>query len=158
MKQKTLSVLIKLILTGFSLTGIALYIAAAIYGKDLAAANLEYSHAYVPWLVFLAVSLLPCYAVVALGWQIAGSISLCSAFTLQNSKRLRVISIIALCDSAFYVAANILLLLLNMSHPGVCLGGLLIAFTGCAIAVAAQALSALTAKASDIREENELTI
>ncbi len=53
---------------------------------------------------------------------------------------------------------KLVLLFLNMSHPGVVLGSLLVVFAGAAAAVAAAALSHLVRKAALLQEENDLTI
>ena len=61
-------------------------------------------------------------------------------------------------DAVFFFLGNLLLLLLNMSHPGVTLLSLLVVFAGAAVAVAAGALSHLVQKAALLQEESDLTI
>ena len=77
---------------------------------------------------------------------------------MVNSRYLKYISILALADSGYFFLANLALLFLNMNHPAVFLGSLLVEFAGAAVAVASAALSHLVQKAAKIQEENELTI
>ena len=51
-----------------------------------------------------------------------------------------------------------MLLLLNMSHPGMTLMSMLIAFFGVAVSIASAALSHLIVKAADLQEQSDLTI
>ena len=53
---------------------------------------------------------------------------------------------------------NLLLLVLNQSHPAVVLFSMLIVFAGVAVAVAAASLSHLVKKAADLQEQSDLTI
>lgn len=77
---------------------------------------------------------------------------------MENAKYLKAISILALSDSGYFFLANLVLLLLNMNHPAIFLGSLLVEFAGVAVTVAAATLSHLVQKAAKIQQENELTI
>ena len=61
-------------------------------------------------------------------------------------------------DAGFVFIGNVLLLLLNMSHPGVLIASLIAVFIGVAVAVVAAVLSHLVKKAAVLQEQSDLTI
>lgn len=159
MEQKALSKWLKLVLLGVGLCGLAVYLGIIpAYGLSLRSLYPEFSNRFWPWLIFIWVSGLPCYAALALGWRIAGNIGRDRSFSMDNARCLRTVSLLAALDSAYFFLGNLVLLFLNMSHPGVVLMSLLVVFAGAAVAVAAAALSHLVRKAALLQEENDLTI
>jgi hypothetical protein len=157
--QAKLSKWLKYVIIGAGLACTAIYFYLfPVWGNDLAAANPEFSSSYWPWLIFLWVTSLPCYTALAFSWVIAGEIGKDNSFSRKNANLLKLISVLAGADSAFFLLGNLVLLLLNMSHPGIVLLAFLAVFAGIAVTVAAAALSHLVWKAAQIREENELTI
>lgn len=159
MKLKTLSVWMKAILLGFAVCGvIILGIAVPSIGKSIVKAYPEFAGAYLPWMVFLWIAAVPCYIVLALGWQIASNIARDNAFSSANAKLLKAIAILSAVDAVYFFVGNIVLWLLNMNHPGFVLMSLVVVFLGAAICVASSALSHLTSRAADIEDENRLTI
>lgn len=159
MKPKTIAVLMRIILIGFALCGIGLLaVAFPSLGMSLVYDNPEFSFAYVPWMTLLCVCAAPCYAILVLGWLIAGNIARGNAFSIADSKLLKAIAVIAGADSLLFLLGNIIYLFLNMNHPGVLLMSLFVVFVGAAVAVASAALSSLTSRAADIQDENSLTI
>lgn len=106
---------------------------------------------------------MPCYATLVCSWKITDEIGKDNSFCRKNANLLKLISIFSASDSAFFFTGNIILLLLNMNHPGIVLLvfillALVVVFAGIAITVTAASLSHLVYKAAQIREENELTI
>ena len=93
-----------------------------------------------------------------LGWKIAGSIGRDRSFSEENARRLGWVSMLAAGDAAFFFAGNVLLLFLNMSHPGVLLASLGVVFAGAAVSVTAAALSHLVKKAAILQEQSDWTI
>lgn len=159
MRNKTLGNWMKLILIGLGLTGVVFYfLALPLIGQSIADTNTEYQYAYFPWLLFLWLTGIPCFAVLPIGWKISAEISNGHAFTLKNAMRLRTIAVLTAGDAAFFLLGNVVFLFLGINLPGIVLASLFVTFLGVAITVAALALSSLTQNASDIREENELTI
>jgi len=159
MKQKTLSVWLKAILSGLAGLGLILFVLVIpAVMKELVSRYPEFENRCVPWLAFLIMSVIPCYAVLVLGWRIAGNIGNDQSFSVENAKLLKYISMAAAGDSAFFFLGNAALLLLNMSHPGVVLASLLIVFIGVCIAVASACLSHLVGKAAALKEQADLTI
>lgn len=159
MEQKSLSKWLKLILLGMGICGLAVYfLIVPSFGDSLRSQYPEFADRYWPWLIFIWVSGVPCYAVLALGWRIAVNIGRDASFSLANARCLGSIARLAAGDAAFVFLGNVALLFLNMSHPGVALLSLLVVFAGAAVAVAAAALSHLVRKAALLQEENDLTI
>ena len=101
---------------------------------------------------------IPCYAALVIGWKIAADIGRDQSFSDHNAKRMRWISNLAFGDVLLFFCGNTMLLLLNMSHPGVFLLCLLPDLLGVAIAVCAAALSHLIYKSARLQDDAELTI
>lgn len=159
MSQKSLSKWLKAIIAGMAACGAIIYLyLVPIWGKDLAEANPELAYCYIPWLVVILISAIPCYWVLYFGWKISTEIGKDNSFSEENASYLKNISILAALDSAYFFTANLILMILGMNHPGLFLISLLVVFVGIAITVAAAALSHLVKKAADIKKENELTI
>lgn len=159
MEQKTLSLVLKLVLIGFAAAGIIVYFwAIPVLGSDFAASYPEFAHCYWPWLIFLWITAIPCYVTLFFGWSIATEIGRDNSFSVKNAVSLRNIALLAAGDALFFFAGNVLYLFLNMNHPAIFLVSCFVVFLGVAVAVAAASLSHLVYKAAKIREENDLTI
>ncbi|OPJ59451.1 DUF2975 domain-containing protein [Clostridium oryzae] len=159
MNQLKLSKWLKAILIGAGICGTIIYLYIfPSWGRGIAVSNPEFEYCYWPWLVFLWITAIPCYATLVCGWKIVCEIGKDKSFSIKNANLLKLISIFMACDSAFFFAGNIIFLLLNMNHPGVVLLAFFATFAGIAITVTAAALSHLVYKAAKLREENELTI
>lgn len=159
MTQKSLSNWLKAVLAGIAACGAILYACLIpMFGKDLVDANPELSYYYAPWLAVIWISAIPCYLALYFGWKITVEIGRDNSFSMDNSRYLKYIAVLALADSGYFFLANLALLILNMNHPSVLLGSLFLEFAGVAVAVAAAVLSHLVQKAAKIQEENEFTI
>ena len=159
MKQKALSKWLKVILIGIGICGLVFYLyILPDWGQSLADHYPEYAGAYWPWLAFLWITAVPCYIVLVLGWKIAGNIGKDRSFSVENANLLKWISWLAAGDTAFFFVGNIVLLFMNMNHPGIVLLALVVVFAGISVTVAAAVLSHLVRKATDLQEESDLTI
>ena len=159
MKQKGLSRWLKFILIGVGICGLLVYfIVFPSYGQAIVDDYPEYANRYWPWLLFLWGSGIPCYAVLVIGWKVATKIGLDQSFSMENASYLKWVAWLAAGDAIYFFLGNLILLFLDMSHPGVTLFSLIISFGGVAVAVAAAVLSHLIQKAADMQEENELTV
>ena len=159
MEQKTLSKWLKCILIGVGICGLIMYAAVIpVFGLDLRTMYPEFSDRFWPWLIFIWVSGIPCFSVLVLAWKIAGNIGRDQSFTEQNASLLKWISGLSAGDAGFFFAGNILLFLLNMSHPSIVLASLVIVFAGVTVAVTSAVLSHLVKKASVLQEESDWTI
>lgn len=92
------------------------------------------------------------------GWKISTNIGNDQSFTEQNASLLKSISVLSALDAGFFFVGNIVLLLLNMSHPGVVLASFVVVFVGVAVAVVSAALSHLVKKATALQEQSDWTI
>ena len=159
MNQIKLARWLKCILAVAGLCALILYAGVIpAEGLRLQAAYPEFSNRFFPWLIFLWISGIPCFTVLVLGWKIASSIGRDRSFSQQNARLLQWISLLAAGDAVFFFAGNILLFLLDMSHPGVAIASLAVVFVGVAVAVGAAALSHLVGKAALLQEQSDLTI
>lgn len=159
MEQKTLSKWISAVLFGAAIIGFLIFfIIIPIYGKIFLAGYPEFSSAFWPWLIFLWLFAIPCYAAIIVGLKISKRIGLDQSFSMENAESLKMISYLAAGDTLFFALGNGAMLLLNMSHPGVMIASLFISFIGFAVAIAAAALSHLVKKAAVMKEENDFTI
>ena len=159
MEQKNLSKWLKIILIGVGICGLVVYfLILPSYGISLVGQYPEFSDRYWPWLIFLWLTAVPCYAALVYGWKIASLIGRGRSFSEDNARHLKRISWLAAGDAAFFFLGNIVLLFSNMSHPGIVLLSFLFVFAGAAIAVAAAALSHLVKNAAELQQQSDLTI
>ncbi len=159
MSQIKLARWIKIVLTGLGICGLLLYGGVIpSLGQSFVDMYPELSGNYVPWLVFLLLTAIPCYLFLIFGWKIATNIGKDRSFCMDNARYLQTIAHLAAIDSGFFFVGNIVLWLADKSHPGVVLASLLVVFLGVAISVAAAALSHLVEKAAQLQDENDLTI
>lgn len=160
MKQKTLSNWLKLIVIVLAICGLVIcFVILPVIGRDIALAeNGEFDYAFWPWLIFLWLFALPCFAACVIGWKIAVNIGRDRSFCDENAKLISLIAILAAADSAFFFVGNIVMLFLNMSHPGIVLASWLCVLIGAAISIGMACLSHLVRKAAALQEESDLTV
>ena len=149
MEQKSLSNWLKFIIIGI---GVSIIAALAIVFIAVIEKN------FLQWGIFMGVSSVPCYIVLAFGWQIAANIGKDKSFCEENANKLKYISLLAAGDSAWFFVVSIAFLLLKISRPEITISSMLIVFIGVAISVVAAALSHLVKKAADLQEQSDLTI
>ncbi len=171
MNQKAFANWLKAILVGVGIGGVLLYfVVLPIIGTNLAVSwsfdsrisddpwQMFLESCYWVWLIFLWCSGVPCFTVLGYCWKIATRIGRDQSFSVENAKAFRVISWLAAGDAAFFFVGNIVLLLVNYSHPGIFLCAMLVVFVGVAVAIGAACLSHLVQKAAELQDEHELTI
>lgn len=160
MKQTSLSKWLKGIIFGVGVCALVVYLLVTpIMGQTIAAAeNGEFDYCFWPWLIFIWATGIPFFFALILAWKIAGNIGAERSFSLSNANLLKWISVLAIGDAAFFFIGNLVLLFLNMNHPGIVLLSLVVVFAGMAVAVAAMVLSHLVMKAADLQEQSDWTI
>ena len=159
MEQKTLSRWLKAALIGVGIFGLAVCaVILPAYAQSVRDANPEMADRYWWWLGFLWLTALPCFAALIVGWRIAMNIGRDRSFCQENARYLKRVSQLAAGDTVFFFVGSVVLMFMNMSHPGVVLASLLIVLVGVAVSVAAAALSHLVLKAALLQEQSDLTI
>ena len=159
MEQKNLSKWLKCILLGFGICGLIVYSAVIpVFGNSLCVNYPEFSNRFWPWMVFLWITGIPCFTVLALAWKIAANIGQDRSFSYANAQYLKWSSLLSASDAGFFFVGNLLMLLLDMSHPSVVLASFALVFAGAAAAVLFAVLSRLVKKAAALQEQSDLTI
>ncbi len=159
MKQDKLAGWLKFIILGVGLCILIVYVfVVPMFGRTIVDDAPEFAGWYVPWLVFISITAVPVFIALFFCWKVANNIGNDRSFSMDNANLLKWISWLAAADSAYFFIGNIVLLLLNMSHPGMTLMSMLIAFFGVAVSIASAALSHLIVKAADLQEQSDLTI
>lgn len=159
MNQSSLSKWLKWIIVVVGLCGLLVYAwVIPSLGKMLLSEYPEFAYCYLPWMILVWITGVPCYVVLVFGWKIAGNIGMDRSFTLENAKLLKRIAVLAVSDTGFFFVMNIIYWLLNMNHPGIVLLSLIVLIIGIAISAVSAALSHLVRKAAELQEQSDLTI
>lgn len=159
MKQKELAKWLKLVITFAVLIGVFLcLVIVPTLGHDFALMYPEFDYMYWPCLIYIWITAVPFYFALYKAFLICREISADNSFCTENAQRLKEISKLALSECILYLAAMIILFVLNLLHPSILLIMLFIIFTGISIAIISAALSHLVEKASELKKENDLTI
>ena len=119
---------------------------AASIGERIAQQNPEFRFLFWPCLIFLWITAVPFYVALGYAWKIFNEIAGNHSFCLQNALRLKRISVLALIDTLLYVGVVIVLLAVQILHPGILLLVLIIMMVGAAVSAASAALSHLVEK------------
>ena len=159
MPSKTLCRLVRVAVIGVALCGIA----ACFYFLPSFGANIvnnypDYSHYYLPWLIFLWLSATPCFVFLVLIWKISTAIKSETVFTLQTARLIKTCAVILFCDVGFFFLGNIIFMLLGLNHSGVLLLSAIVNVFGVTVAVLVAVLSRYITKAAALQEEADGTI
>ena len=159
MSQKAIAVWLKGLIIGIFLCGLIIYVLVVpSIGQSVARAEPEFAYCYLPWLIFISVTALPCCFALFLAWRLSVNIGRDRAFTVENAKYMKYISFAIAADGLYFFIGNVVFLLLNMNHPGIALLSLVVVFACIAISIAAAALSYFIKKAAALQEQSDLTI
>ncbi len=166
MGQKELSLLLKIVVVvlavflaltlGFFLPPLAreIFLFLAEDLSEGAAGALAYYG--IPGVIIL--SSLPCFVSLRLAWKIFNEIGRNNSFCLENARRLRTISRLALADTALYLVLFSVFFAMGAAHPSLTLIYIVVILFGTAMAIVCAALSHLTRKAADLKSDSDLTI
>lgn len=159
MKHSILEKWLKLVIIGMGFCGVF------VYGwgfphicKKLCGLHPELTATFYAWLIFLIITVIPCYGLLIFAWRIADNIGKGEAFSYGNGKAFRGIFWMAASDTVFFLLGNLIFLILKMNRPEILLVSAVLIFFGIAIAVCARAMSYLVDNAADLQEENNGTI
>lgn len=128
------------------------------WGTEIARSAPELAYCYHPWLIFLWLAVLPCFAILLLIWKVSGAIRKEQVFTIQTASFVKLGAMILLFDIGFFFIGNILFLLLDLSDPWILFLSLFIDIFGVSLAVFAAVLSRYLTKAAQLQEEADCTI
>lgn len=156
MSQKNLSIWLKFIIVIMALCAFAVHTAISL--MLIVSDAPEVDRLRIPWLVFVWSTAVPVLFAVIYSWLTASNIGNGNAFCAQNAKYLKSIAFLSAIDAMWLFIGEIILLVLNMNHPGIFLFSMLIVAIGIAISVAAACLSYYIKKAADLQEQTDLTI
>lgn len=107
---------------------------------------------------FALVSALPLIAVSLQSWRIFSDIGANRSFSEKNASRLKLISLLSLCEGALFLAALFALAIMGALYAGAMATLLVVDVVCFSLAVVAATLSHLTRKAAQIQDENDLTV
>jgi len=159
MNQKSLSIWMKVILAAMGIFGIGLFgLAVPAKAMEFMGRSAAFEPYYIPWIALIWLTAIPCYAVLILGWRIAGNIGRDRSFCHENASYLKWVSYLAAGDSALLFTGSMLMLLFGLDRLWMLFTCFVAVFAGIAISAAAAILSHLVAKAALLQEESDLTI
>jgi hypothetical protein len=128
------------------------------WGQSITFTNPEFSGWFWPWLIFTWLIALPCFAILGFVWKVSGSVMGETVFTIQTARWVKMGAVLLLSDAILIFVGNVLLLLLNMNHPGVLLLSIIGDIFVIALALFASVLSRYLTKAAVLQEESEGTL
>jgi hypothetical protein len=117
-----------------------------------------YSYCFWPWLIYVWLFSLPCFAILVLVWKVSGAVIHDTVFTVKTAKWVKAGSILLLADSVFLVTGNFVLGMLDMSGPGEFLLAIVGTIFGVALSLLAAVLARYLTKAAALQEESEGTL
>ena len=159
MKQRKMVKWLKFLVIFVAICGLILCaVVIPVVGRELSGISPELGRYFKPWVTFVWVLAIPCFAALIHAWMIFSNIEKNKAFSMENAKHMEKISYLAGADTIALISGNIVLLILNINHPSVFLVFLMIGIIGIGISVAAAVLSHLIQKAANLQDENDLTI
>ena len=159
MSQKGLANSLKAVIIGVAVCGLVIYFYfLPVWGRAIIRAAPGYERCYIPWMVFLWITAVPCYLVLLCGWKISSEIGADRSFSGYNARLLKYISGLAAFDSVLLFVGSGVFYVLGMSHGGLMLFCIMVVFAGVTVTVAAAALSHLVYREAVLEEESELTI
>ncbi|MEK5530217.1 MULTISPECIES: DUF2975 domain-containing protein [unclassified Viridibacillus] len=159
MKQKELAKWLKLIIVFCGLFGLlfCIFVGPEI-GRNVLLESKSFKPLFNPFLVFIWITGVPYFIALCVGWIICSDISVGNDFTVENAKRLKLISVLAMIEGALYAVALLYTVIIRNYNTNLLMILLLILFFAIVISVFTSLLSYLMRRASEIKQDNEFTI
>lgn len=159
MDQKVLARWLKIIIGSTAVAGVLIYLFIVFgIGIEVLLTTPGFERAYGYWAVFVLAFAIPIYMALWQGWKIANNIKIDKSFSRENAMSLSKVAKLAAFDAGFFFVGNIVMWLVGFSSLGNMCITLFICFLGVVASVIMAALSHLTLKAAQLKEESELTI
>ncbi len=147
---------VSLLMAGLALFAL-IYLVPYLFGV-LIRANHEYIYWFSAWETVLVIGSLPIFCALVFAFIISGRIQKGNSFCVENVRLLRGIAILAMLDSVYFVIANVVMYFCGFNWTKMIFVSIIVAFFGIVLSIAFQAISVLTGKATEIKDENDLTI
>lgn len=159
MKQKELAKWLKIIIVFCWLFGLLFcsYVGPET-GKNILLDSDSLMEVYKPFIAFIWITGIPYFFALCIGWGICSDINVGNDFTLKNANRLKRITVLAMTEGVLYVIALLYIFISGNYNTNLLMILLLILFFAVVIAVFTSLLSYLMGKASELKQDNELTI
>ena len=159
MNHNTLAKQLKAVIISVGIFGLMVYLwIVPTLGHNIAEMFPECAGAYLPWLIFIWATGIPCYMALFFAWKIAANISADHSFCRENGILMKHIARLSAGDGIFFFLGNIILLFAGINHPGIIIVSVFVTCLAMAISIAASALSHLIMEAADLQEQSDLTI
>ncbi len=159
MSSKTLFRLIRAVVIAVAICGlVACCHLIPSFGREIVKSYPEYAHFYLPWLIFLLIAAVPCFAFLVFIWQISTAVKNDRVFTFQTARLVRTGAALLLGDVGFFFIGNTIFMLLGMNHPGILLLSLIASVFGMSLALLMAVLSRYLTKAAVLQEEADSTV
>jgi len=158
-KQKELSLWLKLIIVLCGCFGLlfCLYIGPET-GRAVLLSSEILKGLYKPFVLFIWITGIPFFSALFLGWKLCSDIASDKAFTVKNANRLKRISILSMSEGVLYIGGLRYIFAAGSYHTSILVILLLILFFSVVISIFTSLLSHLIRKASEIKDDNDLTI
>ncbi|WP_242310106.1 DUF2975 domain-containing protein [Bacillus cereus group sp. BfR-BA-01331] len=159
MKQKELSLWLKLIIILCGCFGLlfCIYIGPET-GRAVLLVSENLKGLYKPFVLFIWITGIPFFSALFLGWKICSDIASHQAFTVKNANRLKRISILSMTEGVLYIGGLLYIFAAGSYHTSILVILLLILFFSVVISIFTSLLSHLIREASEIKDDNDLTI
>ena len=159
MSSKTLGNLMKVSVFAAVVCGLflCLFIIPS-WGASITGADPEFGGWFWLWLIFVWLFSMPYFTILVYVWKVSSAVIRDTVFTIQTAKWVKTGAVLLLSDAGFLFAGNVVLLLLNMNHPGVLMFSVISFIFAVALALLAAVLSRYLTKAAVLQEESEGTL
>jgi len=124
-----------------------------VLGSDMKRNNPEYAHFFFPWLIFLWMTIIPCFVILVFIWKVSTAIKFDTVFTLQTASYFATCTVILICDIVFFFVGNIVFMMLGLNHVGLILLSLIASIFGVTLTVLMALFSRYLTKAAALQEE-----
>lgn len=141
-----------------SASGAAVFLWLLLMARETMLGDAWLARFAVPVYLYILGAAVPCALAVGMLAAVIYEIGRERAFTLRNAKWMRGIAGMAFLECAYIFAGIIGWSMAGVMHPGVVLLALMLMLLGGGIGILAWSLAGLVKKASDIQQENDLTV
>jgi len=159
MNQSKIAAMLKVTVIGFALCVLIAYgLVIPIIANEVVFYYPEFVKWYMPWIIYISVTAVPIFIAIIYAWKVVVNIGEDHSFCQENADCFKKIAILATVDTIYFIFGQLVLWLLNMNHPGIVVGSLVIGFVGFAVVIVCTALSLLIKKAAILQDDSDLTI